>query len=469
MDRENKKINEFMEKSLSRKIGEGVFWFGSNSIILKAIGLTSIFLILRRLSVYEYGVSELVFSVVAMMNLFLLPGLNDLILSEFGREKGQENLGAMKRLFFDYAKLGLILGIILWVILFFGADIISGYYGKNIATLFKISSFLFLIFVFKSLMKLIFSIYLKFFTISLFNFFEELAKLGFLTLFFFYFNLGLSGLFLANVLSQILALFIFIPPFLNIYYRDFSAVPIAEGVSLKQIIFRHGKWAVLIEYISSLGDNLRLWLIKFLLGTEMVGLFSVAQGLYSHTSALFPLNTVVKPIIPQYFHEKEKFYRLITKSIKYQFLGYVFIGLIAFFLFPPIIVWLFPNYASSMFIFKGLLPTLLIISFGGIFTYVFYAIRAQKRFTFNLIIRIFSILLFLLLFVYFFGPMGIIFEFVLTAFIFTWDRYRGLRKLIPDFKLSFQDFFSLDDLDRYFIKMIKNFIFNKLGFVKKEL
>ena len=454
------------EKSLSRKIGEGFFWFGSNNIVLKAIGLASVFLILRRLSVYEYGVSELVFSVVSMMSLFLLPGLNDLILSEFGRERGQENLGAMKKLFFDYAKLGLILGIILWFILFFCADVISNHYGKNIANLFRISSFLFLIYVFKTIMKLVFNAYLKFFNLSVLNFFEEAAKLGFLALFFFYFNLGLSGLFLAHVSSQILAFFIFVPSFLKIY-KDFSKVPIAEGVSLKQIIFRHGKWAVLTEYISSLGDNLRLWLIKFFLGTEMVGLFSVAQGLYSHTSALFPLNTVVKPIIPQYFHEKEKFYKLIAKSIKYQFLGYFALAAIAFFLFPPIIAWLFPNYASSMFIFKRLLPTLLIISFGGIFTYVFYAIRAQKRFTFNLIIRMFSILLFLPLFVYFFGPMGIIFEFILTALVFTWDRYCGLRKLLPDFRLSFRDFFSLDDMDRYFIKMIRNFIFNKLGFTKK--
>ena len=442
-----------MERSLSSKIGTGVFWFASSSIILKIIGLASVFLILRRLSVYEYGVSELVFSVVSLMSLFLLPGLNDLILAEFGREKGQENLGAMKKLFFDYGKLGLILGAVLWAILFFGADIISDYYGKNIATLFRISSFVFLISVFKSLLKLIFNAYLKFFTISLYNFFEELLKLVLLALFFFYFNFRTEGLFFAHVLSQFLALLIFLPVFLKIY-KNFVPVPATVEISLKQIIFRHGKWAVLTEYINSLADNLRLWLIKFLLGTEMVGLFAVASGLYSHTSALFPLNLVVKPIIPQYFHEKEKFYKLIAKSIKYQFLGYFSLGIIAFFLFPPIIVWLFPNYASSMFFFRGFLPALLIVSFGGIFTYVFYAIRAQKRYTFNQIIRGLSILIFLPIFVYFFGKTGIILEFILTPFIITLDRYGVLKKMLPSFKLSLRDFFTLDNMDRYFIKMI---------------
>ena len=73
-----------MEKSLSTKIGEGLFFFISNALLLKAIGLISIFLILRQLTVYEYGVSELVFSVVALMNLFLLPGIGDLLLAEIG-------------------------------------------------------------------------------------------------------------------------------------------------------------------------------------------------------------------------------------------------------------------------------------------------------------------------------------------------------------------------------------------------
>jgi len=35
-----------MEKSLSTKIGEGLFFFISNALLLKAIGLISIFLIL---------------------------------------------------------------------------------------------------------------------------------------------------------------------------------------------------------------------------------------------------------------------------------------------------------------------------------------------------------------------------------------------------------------------------------------
>ena len=451
-----------MEKSLSRKIGEGVFWLGSHSIVVKIVGLLTVFLILRRLSVYEYGVSELVFSVVGILSLFLLPGLNDLILSEFGREKGRENLGTMKKLFFDYAKLGLVLGVILWIILFFGADIINDYYGKNIANLFRISSFLFLISAFKSLMKLIFNAYLKFFTISVWNFSEELLKLGFLALFFFYFNFRMEGLFLAHVLSQFLALLILLPSFFKIY-KSFVPIPMAADISLKQIIFRHGKWAILVDYTKSLGDNLRLWLIKFFLGTEMVGLFAVAYGLYEHTSALFPLNAVIKPLIPQYFHDKEKFYRLIAKSIKYQFLGYLTIVIIAFFLFPPIIIRLFPNYASSMFLFRGFLLTLLIVSFSGIFTYVFYAIRAQKRFFINLVLWTFSILLLFPLFIYFFGTAGIIFAFSLTAIIVAVDRYAALKKILPDFYLSLKDFFSLDEMDRYFLKTIKNFIFYRLG------
>jgi len=72
-----------------------------------------------------------------------------------------------------------------------------------------------------------------------------------------------------------------------------------------------------------------------------------------------------------------------------------------------------------------------------------------------------SIAVFLPAFTYFFGTAGIIYEFVLTSALFTLERYRVLRKLLPDFHPSLKDFFSLDDMDRYFIKEIKKFILLK--------
>jgi O-antigen/teichoic acid export membrane protein len=456
-------MNNASEKSLSAKIGEGLFFFASNTVILKLIGLLSIFLILRRLTVYEYGVSELVFSVVAIMNFFLLPGMADLLLAEIGREKGAGDLARIKKLFSDYAKLAIGLGVVFWLVLFWGADIISDYYGKNIANLFRIASFLFLISGFRALMTLLFNVYLKFFASSLKSFLEEFSKLCFLALFFFYFNLRMEGIFLAQVLSQIAAFIILLPSAVKLY-KTLSMVTPAEDISLKQIFLGHGKWAALINYLSILGNNMRLWLIKFFLGTEMVGLFAVAYGLFSHTSALFPLSSVVRPIIPQYFEIKEKFYKLIEKSIKYQFLGYLFIGIIAFFLFPAVIVRLFPNYASSMFLFRGMLFALIPVSFAAIFTQTFYAIRAQKSFFLVLLVRTVSIAAFLPIFAYFFGPAGIIYEFLLTSLIFALERYRVLRKLMPDFQLSLRDFFSIDDMDRYFIKRIKDFIKSKIKY-----
>jgi len=449
-----------MPKSLSAKIGEGLFFFISNALLLKAIGLISIFLILRQLTVYEYGVSELVFSVVALMNLFLLPGIGDLLLAEIGIEKGEGNLSRIKKLFSDYAKLSISLGIIFWLLLFFGASIIGDFYGKNIANLFRIASFLFIFSGFRTLMTLLFNIYLKFFNFSLISFLDELGKLCFLALFFFYFHLRIEGIFLAHVFSQMITFFVLIPSSLKIY-RTFASVSASRDISLKQIFLKHGKWGVFISYLKTLSDNIRLWLIKFFLGTEAVGLFAVAYGLFGHTSALFPLSSVVRPVIPQYVHLKEKFYHLLEKSMKYQLLGYLFIGIIAFFLFPPIIIRLFPNYASSIFLFKGMLFALIPISFAAIFTQTFYAIRAQKSFFLALFVPFASIAVFLPAFTYFFGTAGIIYEFVLTSALFTLERYRVLRKLLPDFHPSLKDFFSLDDMDRYFIKEIKKFILLK--------
>ncbi|MDO8555493.1 MAG: oligosaccharide flippase family protein [bacterium] len=454
-----------MTKSLSTKIGEGVFWLGTNSIIIKLVGLASVFLILRRLSVFEYGVSELVYSVVSLLSLFLLPGLADLILAEFGREKSQNNMGAMKKLFFDYATVSLGLGIILWAVLFFGADIISAYYSKTVAGLLRISSFLFFTMSFRPLVRLLQDANLKFFNASLFSFTEEFAKLGFLILFFFRFNLRIEGIFLSQIFSQVLTFLLFAPVFFTLYRNFSSAKPLAD-ISLRQILFSHGKWAIFINYFSGLADNLRLWIIKFFLGTEAVGLFAVAYGLYGHTSALFPLNSVVKPIIPQYFTEKEKFYKLISKSVKYQALGYFVLSIVAFFLFPPMIGWIFPDYVASMHIFRGLIPSLVITGSAGILTSVFYAMRLQKRLVFNVVFKLVLSAVFLPVFISFFGVYGIALEFFLTAILVAWDRYAALKKALGDFRISLADFFTADDMDKYFIKKIRQFVFSKFSFLR---
>ena len=85
-----------------RNLGYGFAWSTSALFVGKIIAFANIFIILAHLSVYEYGLVELTFSIVATVNLFLLPGLVSTITADLGVERGRGNWGNVKALFFEF-------------------------------------------------------------------------------------------------------------------------------------------------------------------------------------------------------------------------------------------------------------------------------------------------------------------------------------------------------------------------------
>jgi len=195
-----------------------------------------------------------------------------------------------------------------------------------------------------------------------------------------------------------------------------------------------------------------------MLSTEAVGLFSIATSLISHTVSLLPLSTIIAPVIPQYVHQRERFYRIINKAIKYQIIGFTVVGIVAFFVFPPIIISLFPNYAASVPLFKVMLLVLIPLSFAVIFTPTFFALKKQKSLFFATILQTTLILIFAPLFISVFGIMGIVYEFILTTALFVVERYILLRKLLPDLHLSLKNFITIDAEDYVILNKIVRFV-----------
>ncbi len=228
------------------------------------------------------------------------------------------------------------------------------------------------------------------------------------------------------------------------------------------IVRFHGKWGVASNYLNSFSQNMRIWIIKFFLGTEAVGLFSLASGLVSHTSSLIPLGQVMSSIIPQYAQDTNRFYSIITKSIKYQLLAYLLLGVVAFFAFPPIIIWLFPNYASALPLFKGMLLILIPSSFATIFNPVFFTLKAQKSLFFATTLRAIFIAVLAPISIILFHQAGIVVEYITTAFFYSAERYRVLKKLLPGFSLNVKKFFTMDDEDKMVLQRIKGLIISKI-------
>jgi O-antigen/teichoic acid export membrane protein len=131
--------------SVVHTVSKGVIWNTAATVIGKALIFTNVFLVLMHFSVYEYGFSELIMSVVAMGSVVLLPGLTATITADLAVERARGATERMNGIFHQFFFLQLVLGFLIWAVLFFAASPIAVFAGNALAGHFlKIISFTFL-------------------------------------------------------------------------------------------------------------------------------------------------------------------------------------------------------------------------------------------------------------------------------------------------------------------------------------
>lgn len=442
--------------SLAKTVGLGTLWASVSSVLIKVVGLATIFIVLHRLSVYEYGLTELAMSILSVLSFFLLPGLTDVVIADMGVQRGKGEVGAMRSLFENYFIFHFLLGVVAWAVMFFGAGLLSLYFEGQIVLMLRILSFSFLVSPFRTMYTIILSVHFQFFWRSFYSLTEEFFKLGIVVLCFALYDVGPVGLVVAVVGSQLLVVLAMLPLLWRLYgrLRRSARQPVQTPWAL---FLAHGKWSVLSSYFNSLGQNLRLFLIRLMLGTEAVGLFAVAQGLYNHTASLLSVGPILSPIIPQYVSQRERFDKLVSKGVKYQLLAYLGIGLVAVLVFPVVIVYLFPHYASAMTLFRVMLLALIPASFAAVISPIFFALKAQKNLFWAIMLKNVWILVFAPLFIGVFGVIGIAIEFVSTVTFYVMERYKFLRRLMPDLAISPRAFLTVDEVDRMIVERIGQF------------
>jgi O-antigen/teichoic acid export membrane protein len=216
------------------------------------------------------------------------------------------------------------------------------------------------------------------------------------------------------------------------------------------------------------GKTARLWVIQRLLGHEAVGLYSVAIGLIGHTMALVPLSSIVAPMLPQYVHDRQRFTKLLNKAMKYQFLAYLAVGVVGFFVFPPVLQWLFPSYAAAMPLFRIMLIGLVPVAFISVLTPAFFALKLQKSFFFSMVFKTVVSIVFTFGLVVMFGIFGLAYEYIFTSLVYGFERLRTLRKHVPGISISRTYLFTFDDDDRLLIRKSFNFFYKTSSFLRRE-
>lgn len=456
------KNDEFEQKPLSTQIAKGATALGFWNLFNKIPDLLNSLLVIYLLSVYEYGVYRLVLSIISVSQIALFDSLNGIVLNDAARELGEKNKSRASRIFFEYSLVKISLGFIAWLVLFFGATFVgSNYFSPSIVRFLQISSFLIIFYVFGSLLDIFLRINLKFSLLGKFSVMIESLKLVILSfLFFFLHSRNIETVLISTLLSYgavTLIYFKIISPDLRDWLRSLSE---SSEFLFSKIIKTYGRWAVLTGFLSNFHSNMKIWLIKFFLGTEAVAIYSVAEGFVNYL-LFIPLSDVLSVFIPRVITDGQKMRNLFLRGVKYITFLSLSLAVLGLVFIPILTKLIIPKYSSSLPIFTLLLLAFTFIGWREMSGRIIFALRDQKFIFYQMVLKIPLLLGLNIILLPAIGVSGAAISEVSVSFVLLLHRIARLRKICGDIiPLKLRDYFAIDGYDRAlfwkFLKKIPN-------------
>ncbi len=446
-------------QSVTAKIVEGTVWSSGSSLAVKIIGLITTVTVIRILSVPEYGLYQLTLAAYGILAAFFFAGFDQVVLTDLMRAKGSEDFARFKRLFSEFAVLKLMVGATLFLVSFLGANLAGAFYGENIAFLVRIIAFLFPIVALERILNVLLNINLSFRAMSLFTLIEEAVKLGLVFFFSFVVGFGVQGIVLSVVGASAVALLSFMPYGIRLYQPFAKSKALSGRNLISEAFLAYGKWAVGSKYLNDLQRNIRPWLIRLFLSTEAVGLYTIAENLYSQVVSLVPLGTVLTPIVSQTIHERKRINNLVYYGAKYGTILFLILSVFSAFAVPLLVGLLFPQHINSIPLFYVILLIMPPAGLAAVLTAVFYAQRQQKAHFFIMFLTLVITLIMGSILVNQFGIIGMAVEFTISAYFYNILRTWYLFRTNPDLRFSLPRLFKWDYEDVNFIKFITEKIF----------
>lgn len=435
--------NSAQSKSFTRVVLKGLFWSSGGAGAIKVISIGITFLILARLTLREYGTYQLVLAAWGLFTTFFLQGLDQIIQAEGARLLKRDEKSIVYQLGSGFFVFKLAVGIIVWLITFWGSTLLAHYYSADILGYLKILSFTFLIFPFERLINYNLLIRLRFFAVNLYAFLEEIIRAVVIVVALLYVHTGVAGLIWGTVISMGLTVLLFLFTVETAYFRNFSFAPFFR------LVIGQGKWNIMQKYIRQAEKNIRPFFIQYFLGREAVALFALAEKLTLQIVALMPISSVLIPLLSSEIDNVARLQRTLEKGVKYSAPVFAFVAIVAGLAAHPFLRFLFPQYLPALGLFYILLMYFPLVGAGYILTSFFFS-HHEQRASFYLALARFSLFLVSApVLIKFWGLPGVAFEYIATiiaADIFL--RYWSLVKIHPELKIRFKHLVQIDSYDR---------------------
>jgi O-antigen/teichoic acid export membrane protein len=442
-----------------------------SEIFASVFGLVSAFFILRGISVYEFGLYQLVLSLISIALSFnVMEVFDGIVALDMRRYFNSGDRNKSKRIFLENAIPKIGLGLIITLAVFGGADLIARYYDRDIGLFIKIASLLIisnvLLTVERTFLKAVFS-----FTHWGFAFFKEFLRMIFIIALVVGYRLDLTGVIIAHAAADLAVLAgVTMFSFFRLYRRAFAGVAAYSQSLMMEIVKSYGFLSVLRFIASKTTSNAIPWFIKFIVNTEGVALYTLARGVLDTMGGLMPL-TGSAELLALKIHDREAMTRIFRRTLKYAFWLGVILSVFGLTVLPPILVWLFPNYAPAMPLVRIMLLVLPVFGVYKVVKSMITVLRELEVMIKKALNEVWVVLIGTPILLGFFGLYGsaLIILAMYTERILYF--YPKLVEKHPYLKIHFWDLISFNASDRQFLQGVFRYgwamIRSLLGFKKK--
>lgn len=439
--------------TLREKIFKGAVALTASSIIIRLISLLTVILVTRHINLRDYGIYILFLSLLGPFNIFSGLGMDELITADVARSFGEKQYDYGRRLLSGFLRMRVFILAGMVVLGWLFRDYLSTHYAIDFAQYFIFLIAYVVLQYLRNAAGMIFQISEKFSYLAWINIVEVFGKLLIVAGVVATIGLNLQFLILANIITTLIVVLIFMPMAVK-WYRVIPRIAPYEGAVILPVIKAHGKWQMAINIISSLMATVTYWLLKVFLSTEAVAIFSLAQSMFSALAALVPVKTIMMPVMARKSADERMISHLTERVTKYSLLIFMLIIISGFVLVSPMVHLFFPKYLAAIPIFKILIFKLLFNAFA--FTQVpFLYVYKNQRFLFAS--ALFDALLVLAvspLLMQLWGVSGLVIESLLTLTIITGFREWYIRRRYAVKSISLKSLFSFDQYDRVLLKEI---------------
>ncbi len=361
--------------SLTKKFLTGESYYRFSSIATKGLGFMTTLFVLHSLTLYQYGVFQLLLSIFgAGMVVFYLAG--NVVGNDIQRfiAAGQE--GRAKKLFTEYNIIRLSLGVLLTLGMVLGAPLLSRWYQPDFIQMLQIVGLYFFVEALSGSLLSLVKVRLNFRAAAMEPAYGKVGQLALLIVFSLTIGISTREALIAGLIGNIVAALTMLPG-ARASWRQWRGVPLHHVSVLWGVLRGYGKWDTARQVVSNLVSNIQPWLIKVFISTEAVAIYSVALTMVDLSKTFLSFNTL-SSIVPRQLADAAASRRTFVLSIKYLLWMAVVCTAVALVAGPLGIATFFPKYLAALPYFAALVWTVPLVVFTMQAETFLVALREQR-------------------------------------------------------------------------------------------